>query len=280
MAFTAAQHEKIKTLLEPLKARFPALQQCLPLALDTKQRLPEVAAEFDVAKHLITKTMGVLTQRKIYQQALAAPDSMRHTLEGVPVEPVSEDHRAFAQSKLDAIYQKRPQPAKKGPRPAPAPTLPLTPEQLTEILTMAIPGKLDVTLKINELPVVKSLGTTVAFAIQADGRNVVVELKNKAWNTLKTTAEGYPVWVAAISGKMGKAIEGGFQLENPAVQIFEKKAKTTEEAAPQPVPTETVAPKPVPTVTKKVAAPAPESSTTVPTINAQKPVLKLRKPAA
>ncbi|MDQ5909476.1 MAG: hypothetical protein QG599_1571, partial [Pseudomonadota bacterium] len=30
MAFTAAQHEKIKMLLEPLKARFPALQQCLP----------------------------------------------------------------------------------------------------------------------------------------------------------------------------------------------------------------------------------------------------------
>jgi hypothetical protein len=91
---------------------------------------------------------------------------------------------------------------------------------------MAIPGKLDVTLKINALPPAKSASPgTMLFAVQADGRIVLVELKNKAWNTLKTAAESYPQWVAAITGQMGEAIEGGFRLVNPTVQVFEKKAK-------------------------------------------------------
>ncbi len=272
MAFNALQREKIQVLLEPLQARFPALQQSLPLVLETRQRLPEIAAEFNIAKHLIAKALNVLTRRPSYQRALAAPDSMRHTLEGVPVEPVSEDHRAFAQTQLDAIHAKRQSAVEKSRRsPASAlpPRIPLTPDQITEILTMAIPGKLDVTLKINQLPEAKSLGSAVAFAIQADDRTVLVELKNKAWNSLKTAAESYPVWVAAISGKMGSPIKGGFQLENPAVQVFEKKSKPTDTVAPESAP-------PVP----PPATPAPEPSVTVPTINAQKPVLKLRKPAA
>ena len=101
---------------------------------------------------------------------------------------------------------------------------------------MAIPGKLDVTLKINTLPPVKTTGQTVLFAVQAEGQTVIVELKTKAWNNLKNTAESYPQWVAAITGQMGEAIEGGFRLVNPAVQVFEKQPKPDAAASPAPAP--------------------------------------------
>ena len=102
---------------------------------------------------------------------------------------------------------------------------------------MAIPGKLDVTLKINQLPQAKpATAQTVAFAVDAEGQTVVVELKNKMWNNLKTAAETYPQWVAAITGQMGEAVESGFRLVNPAVQVFEKKPKPDAAAPPAPAP--------------------------------------------
>ena len=269
MPFTETQHQKVQALLEPLRERFPALQQNLPLALDTKQRLAEIAAQFQVAKHLIIKAFVVLTQRAAYQKALAAPNSMRHTLEGVPVEPVSEEHRAFAQQKIDAFRERSASPQARRPSTKAATAKAATATELSadlllEIVTMAIPGKLDVTLKINELPTVKPTSAqTVAFAVRADQRTVLVELKNKTWNNLKNTADGYPQWVASITGKIGAEIEGGFRLENPAVQIFEKKAKAASAEASAPTPT------PVPT-------PAPTPA--LPSINTQKPLIKLRKP--
>ena len=115
---------------------------------------------------------------------------------------------------------------------------------------MAIPGKLDVTLKINQLPQAKPASPgAMLFAVQADERTVIVEMKNKQWNTLKKAEEQYPQWVAAITGKLGDAIEGGFRLENPSLQVFEKKAKP-DATAPTTPPPEPAAP----------AAPAPEPS--------------------
>jgi len=116
------------------------------------------------------------------------------------------------------------------------------------VIAMAVPGKLDVTLKINQRPQAKpATAQTVVFAVQAEGQTVVVELKNKMWNSLKTAAETYPHWVAAITGQMGEAVAGGFRLVNPAVQVFEKKPKPDAAAPPAPEPK---APEPVP-------APAP-----------------------
>jgi len=60
---------------------------------------------------------------------------------------------------------------------------------------------------------------------------VVVEVKNKVWNNLKAANENYPQWVAAITGKMGQGVTGGFRLEGPAVQVFEKKPKADAAAA-------------------------------------------------
>jgi hypothetical protein len=38
------------------------------------------------------------------------------------------------------------------------------------------------------------------------------------------------MWVAAIAGRMGKRTAEGFALEEPAIQVFERKAK------PEPAP--------------------------------------------
>ena len=39
------------------------------------------------------------------------------------------------------------------------------------------------------------------------------------------TQEQYPMWIAVITGKMGKAIDNGFELDQPAIQAFEIEPK-------------------------------------------------------
>jgi hypothetical protein len=50
------------------------------------------------------------------------------------------------------------------------------------------------------------------------------------WTKLEQAAANWPMWVAAIAGKMGTRTAEGFALEEPAIQVFERKAK------PEPVP--------------------------------------------
>jgi hypothetical protein len=42
---------------------------------------------------------------------------------------------------------------------------------------------------------------------------------------LEQAQENYPMWVAAIAGKMGEPIAGGFALDQPNIQTFERKPK-------------------------------------------------------
>lgn len=184
----------------------------------------------------LRQALRVYTQLSAYQRALAA-GGPRYGLDGQPAGEITPEQQAFARLPRQ----------KKTAVPANRPATSLTDliALLPEIIAMAIPGKLDVTLKINELPQAKpATPQTVLFAVRADGRTVVVELKNKAWNGLKTAVEHYPQWVAAITGKLGEPIEGGFRLENPAVQVFEKRAKPEAALAPEAPP---VAPEPAAT---------------------------------
>ena len=110
---------------------------------------------------------------------------------------------------------------------------------------MAIPGKLEVTLKIHQLPPTQPTAPdTRLFAVQADGRAVIVEMKKKPWNTLKKAVATGPQWVATITGTLGEAVDGGFRLEDPRVQVFEKKPKAdaAAEATPTPEPAAPAAP--------------------------------------
>jgi hypothetical protein len=90
-----------------------------------------------------------------------------------------------------------------------------------------IPGKLELTIKINEFP--NNIKTVEngwkQFEIDCEGRIVSVTVKPKMFKKLEDAQANYPMWVAAIAGKMGKLTNNGFVLEQPAIQVFEKKPK-------------------------------------------------------
>ncbi len=88
-------------------------------------------------------------------------------------------------------------------------------------------GKLEVSIKINELPTNVQTNTDnwKIFQLDCDGRVVSVTVKPKIWKKLEDAAANYPLWVAAISGKMGESTSNGFVLLEPNIQVFERKPK-------------------------------------------------------
>lgn len=93
---------------------------------------------------------------------------------------------------------------------------------------MAIPGRIEIVVKINQLPAeVRNIGHEVQFTIDTGEQIVAVTMKLRIWERLVQVNQGDVPWVAAIKGKMGMRTEKGFVLEQPAVQIFEKKPVDT-----------------------------------------------------
>jgi hypothetical protein len=92
---------------------------------------------------------------------------------------------------------------------------------------MPTPGKLELTIKINEMPAdVRTVENGwKEFDLDCEGQLVRVKLKPKVFKKLEQAQESYPMWVAAIAGKMGESIEGGFVLDQPNIQTFERKPK-------------------------------------------------------
>lgn len=89
-----------------------------------------------------------------------------------------------------------------------------------------VTGRLELTIKINELPeAVEVENGWRQFTIDCNGRSVQITVKPKVWRKLTDAAANYPMWVGAVSGSMGTSIKGGFILENPSIQVFEKKPK-------------------------------------------------------
>lgn len=87
-------------------------------------------------------------------------------------------------------------------------------------------GKLELVIKINEVPQSKTLDKGwQQFELDCDGRVVSITVKPKVWKKLTDAQANYPLWVAAIAGKMGAATPNGFILEEPSIQTFEKKPK-------------------------------------------------------
>ena len=97
---------------------------------------------------------------------------------------------------------------------------------------MTTSGKLEITIKISEFPAdVKTVENGwKSFEIDCDGRLVSVTVKPKVFKKLEQAQAEYPMWVAAIAGKMGETSENGFVLLEPNIQVFEKKAKEPKEA--------------------------------------------------
>lgn len=97
---------------------------------------------------------------------------------------------------------------------------------------MSVPGKLELTIKINEFP---AEAKTVEngwkqFELDCDGQIILVKVKPKVFKKLEQAHESYPMWVAAIAGKMGTPTKNGFVLDQPNIQVFERKPKEAKEA--------------------------------------------------
>jgi hypothetical protein len=97
---------------------------------------------------------------------------------------------------------------------------------------MTVSGKLEITIKINELPAIASTDKNgwITFYLDCDGRIFTVNLKPKIFKKLQDAQSSFPMWVAAIAGKLGKATEDGFILDEPNIQVFEKKPKEAKPA--------------------------------------------------
>jgi hypothetical protein len=105
---------------------------------------------------------------------------------------------------------------------------------IRKICAMPTPAKMDIVLKFTEMPKARFGAGVVSFALEVDDRKVLVEVKTKSWRKLETAVAEWPSWIATIQGQMGPEIEGGFQLVNAGLQVFERKPKAPkEEPAPE-----------------------------------------------
>jgi len=89
---------------------------------------------------------------------------------------------------------------------------------------MAIQGKLELTIKINEFPVDVATDKNgwKSFDLDCDGKIFHVHVKPKVFKKLEDAQANFPQWVGAIAGKLGEKTEQGFVLLETNVQVFEK----------------------------------------------------------
>ncbi|WP_231510531.1 hypothetical protein [Fischerella sp. PCC 9605] len=63
-----------------------------------------------------------------------------------------------------------------------------------------IQGRLEITIKINELPQAKTVENGwQQFDIECDGRIITTTVKPKVWKKLTDAQANYPQWVGAIA---------------------------------------------------------------------------------
>lgn len=98
---------------------------------------------------------------------------------------------------------------------------------------MPTTGKLEVTIKMHEMPT--EVTTTPhgwkQFTLDCGGRPVLIAVRPRMWIRLEEAAKSWPLWVASITGQMGAAHGKGFVLSEPALQVFERKARAAEAPA-------------------------------------------------
>jgi len=93
---------------------------------------------------------------------------------------------------------------------------------------MALPAKLEVTLKFNQLPteVTKDKNGWSLFTLDCGpGLLVHLHLRPKMFLKLEQAQKDWPQWVASVTGRVDAIDAQGFTLLEPGLQVFEKKAK-------------------------------------------------------
>ena len=101
---------------------------------------------------------------------------------------------------------------------------------------MPTSGKLELTIKIHEIPTdvtTKSNGWK-EFTLDCGGRPVLITVRPRMWLRLEEAKATYPLWVASITGQMGQSHGKGFVLNEPALQVFERKERVASPPAAAP----------------------------------------------
>ena len=92
------REEKRLALLAQFQSTYPVFSKPhLPLAIGTGKALKRLCPVG--TRHTVGRVLHVWCLSEAYLTALKAPDSMRHDLNGNPVEPVSEEHRLEASTR-------------------------------------------------------------------------------------------------------------------------------------------------------------------------------------
>ncbi|MEA1052479.1 ProQ/FinO family protein [Lamprobacter modestohalophilus] len=230
---------------EDLCARFPAcfdLDNPRPLKLKIhKDLLAHYATELvfpeTATKQQRSSTRWILRQRikNAVARYCAKQDYLRATVEGAPrialdgstAGEVSTREATHATEVLSGASKPRKLPSTKpATAPASAPTFPKD-APLTE--DAIVPGRLELTLKFNQLPKAVQIKDGMKIGIQTDNALVVATLRPKAWKKLTKANSDWPQWVAALSGTLGAQVptdQGpAIILQEPNLQVFEKKPK-------------------------------------------------------
>lgn len=101
---------------------------------------------------------------------------------------------------------------------------------------MTVPGKMELTLKIEMLPskVLTDKNGWKIFFVACGLQEIEIKLRPKMFKKLSEAAAKWPSWVASIPGQMGTPSANGFELLEPNVQVFERKVKLPEPKAKEP----------------------------------------------
>lgn len=116
---------------------------------------------------------------------------------------------------------------------------------------MTLTGKLEVIIKINQLPseVTTTKNGWKEFQVDLGNRSAIIAMRPRLWTRIEESSRTLPHWIAVISGQMGEDVSKNcFRLLEPNVQVFEYKPKAPAAAAP---PAEATAPAPEATEAKQ-----------------------------
>lgn len=179
------------------------------------------ALNYEYTKEEVSAALAIYTQADDYCKQLIL-GGQRVDLEGNPCGEVSSKHIEDAKARI--MGEKPMRPAKKKKH-QPAPLLQVGPPPIEELVT----GKMELSVKIDTVPIDSKTVKNgwQEFTIEASGQIIKVTVRPKTWNKLQKAGSEYPAWIAHLKGKMGERIKGGFELEQPSVQIFEKLPKGT-----------------------------------------------------
>ncbi|MBK1620718.1 hypothetical protein CKO42_20250 [Lamprobacter modestohalophilus] len=175
-------------------------------------------------RNLINRALAAYCNLPAYLEA-TVEGAPRLAIDGTPCGQVSAHQAAYAAAVLRGEIPPQKPWTVKPPTP-PAPKLPKD-APLTE--DAIVPGRLELTLKFNQLPKAVQIKNGMKIGIQTDNALVVATLRPKAWKKLTKANSDWPQWVAALSGTLGAQVptdQGpAIILQEPNLQVFEKKPK-------------------------------------------------------